>query len=68
MDMKGTNFTFGQINYCQGFFTPGIWMSVSASFILIGILSFALSFLLGINTMDKFDDPKSKPLLIAQEK
>jgi V-type H+-transporting ATPase S1 subunit len=68
MKHNGSNFTFGQVNYCQGFFTPAIWMSASASLILIGVLTFALSYLLGINTMDKFDDPKGKPLLIGQEK
>lgn len=61
-------FTFGNANYCQGFFTSGIWMAITASLILTLILAFGVSFLFGINTMDRFDDPKGKPLSIALEK
>jgi V-type H+-transporting ATPase S1 subunit len=63
-----TNYTFGKVNYCQGFFTAGIWMAISSSMILGLILLFGVSFLLNIKTMDRFDDPKGKPLHIAQEK
>ena len=63
-----TSYTFGQINYCQGFFSNGIWMAITTSLILGIILSVGLSFLLNIKIMDKFDDPKGKPLNIAIEK
>lgn len=65
---NGTLFTFGKVNYCQGFFTSGIWMALVSTFLLVMILSVGLSFLSGISTMDRFDDPKGKPLTIAQEK
>lgn len=66
--MNGTDFTFGQVNYCQGFFTSGIWMAIMTSLLLALILAMGVTFLCNINTMDRFDDPKGKPLNIAIEK
>jgi hypothetical protein len=63
-----TSATFGQVNYCQGFFSEGIWMAISASLLLLLILSLGVSMLLSIRTMDRFDDPKGKPLAVALEK
>lgn len=63
-----TEYIFGRVNYCQGFFSSGIWMAISSLLILTTILAFGVSFLFGINTMDRFDDPKGKPLSIAIEK
>ena len=68
MSSNGTNFTFGKVNYCQGFFSTGIWMAITSSLILTAILAYGVSFLFSVNTMDRFDDPKGKPLMIAQEK
>lgn len=64
----GENFEFGKVNYCQGFFTSGIWMAIVASLLLTLILAIGVSFLFSINTMDRFDDPKGKQLNIAIEK
>ena len=59
---------FGQINYCTSFFTSGIWMGLTSSLILVGILLFGIHRLMTIKSNDRFDDPKGKPLLIkAQE-
>ena len=66
--MNSTNYTFGRVNYCQGFFSNGIWMAITSSLILVTILSFGITFLFNINTMYRFDDPKGKPLNIAIEK
>lgn len=63
-----TSFTFGRVNYCQGFFTSGIWMALMTTLLLTFILAVGVSFLCNINTMDRFDDPKGKPLNIAIEK
>ena len=59
---------FGKVNYCQGFFTSGIWMAIMTSLLLVLILAMGISVLCNINTMDRFDDPKGKPLNIAIEK
>ncbi len=64
----GANYTFGKVNYCQGYFTGGIWMAITASLLLTLILAFGISLLCNIKTMDRFDDPKGKPLTIAMEK
>jgi len=66
--MNETAYTFGKVNYCQGFFTSGIWMSLVTTLLLTFILAVGVSFLCNINTMDRFDDPKGKPLNIAIEK
>lgn len=66
--VNSSNYTFGRENYCQGFFSNGIWMAITSSLILTAILAFGVSFLFNINTMDRFDDPKGKPLSIATEK
>lgn len=68
VDSNGTMYTFGKVNYCQGFFTSGIWMALISSLLLTLILAMGVAFLFNINTMDRFDDPKGKPLVIAQEK
>lgn len=68
VENNGTDFTFGKVNYCQGFFTSGIWMAILSSLLLVFITVMGVSFLAGINTMDRFDDPKGKPLNIALEK
>lgn len=65
---NSSSYTFGRVNYCQGFFSSGIWMAISASLILTFILAFGITFLFNINTMDRFDDPKGKQLSIAAEK
>ena len=61
-------YTFGSVNYCQGFFSEGIWMAISASLLLLAILSFGVTMLSQVTTMDLFDDPRGKQLNIAVEK
>jgi V-type H+-transporting ATPase S1 subunit len=65
---NNTHFTFGRVNYCQGFFSSGIWMAISASVILTFILAFGVSLLFNVKALDRFDDPKGKPLNIGAEK
>lgn len=65
---NGTVYSFGQINYCQGFFSSGIWMAISSSLLLALILAFGVTALLTIKTNDRLDDPKGKPLNIGVEK
>lgn len=61
-------YKFGQCNYCSGFFTSGIWMGIISSLLMAFILAFGVYLMTSINTMDRFDDPKGKPLTIAAEK
>jgi V-type H+-transporting ATPase S1 subunit len=63
-----TYYKFGQCNYCSGFFTSGIWMGIISSLLMAFILAFGVYLMTSINTMDRFDDPKGKPLTIAAEK
>ena len=43
-------------------------MAIMTSLLLVLILAMGISVLCNINTMDRFDDPKGKPLNIAIEK
>lgn len=64
----GDGIQFGQVNYCTSFFTSGIWMGLTSSFLLLAILIFGIHRLMTIKANDRFDDPKGKPLNIkAQE-
>lgn len=49
---------FGDVNDCTGFTSIGIWSGLVVSFLLLGILTLGLSWILDIRTMDRFDDPK----------
>jgi V-type H+-transporting ATPase S1 subunit len=63
-----TNFQFGLDNNCTGFFSPAIWGGLFIVFLLLAILITGITFIMDINTMDKFDDPKGKTITIhAQE-
>lgn len=63
---RDTNKTgFGYYNDCTGFFTIGIWMFLICAAILLSILGFGIVMLLGINTMDRYDDPKGKTITVA---
>lgn len=50
--------------HCNGYFTPGIAAGVFVIFIFAIIMIWAITFILDINTMDKFDDPKGKTITI----
>lgn len=59
-----SNFTFGDSWYCVGFFSSGILAGLFVVFILLGIISVGICWMLDINTMDRFDDPKGKTITI----
>ncbi len=61
-------YAFGPPNYCNGFFTNAIWMGLITTLLLATILSCGLMALTTVSTMDRFDDPKGKQLVIAAEK
>lgn len=55
---------FSRANDCVGFFTPGIWMGLVITLILVLILYFGVSMLAGLTVMDQFDDPKGKTITV----
>ncbi|KAK7792195.1 hypothetical protein R5R35_005149 [Gryllus longicercus] len=60
-DSKGT---FDDAYDCVWFFTVPIWSGLLVTTILVIILMMGLVALMDINTMDRFDDPKGKPINI----
>lgn len=55
---------FGRANDCVGFLTPGIWMGLMTTLILVLILYFGVSMLASLTVMDQFDDPKGKTITV----
>ncbi|CAG9799871.1 unnamed protein product [Chironomus riparius] len=56
------------VSDCVGFFSAGIWGALFVIFIMAFIMTYGISMMLDIRTMDKFDDPKGKTIIInAQE-
>lgn len=58
------NIKFGPCNDCTGFFSPAIWGALFVIIILVSILFYGLSSMMEIRTMDRFDDPKGKTIII----
>lgn len=55
---------YGTANNCVGFFSAAIWGGLFVVILLISILLTGLMFIMDINTMDRFDDPKGKTITI----
>jgi len=53
---------FGDNWECVGFFTIGIWSGIFITAILISIITWGLCMIMDVKTMDRFDDPKGKPI------
>lgn len=49
---------------CVGFTTIPIWSGLFVTFILLLIMTFGLTMMMDIKTMDRFDDPKGKTITI----
>uniref|UniRef100_A0A673MNR7 ATPase H+ transporting accessory protein 1b n=1 Tax=Sinocyclocheilus rhinocerous TaxID=307959 RepID=A0A673MNR7_9TELE len=59
--IQGFNVTGEDFSYasdCAGFFTPGIWMGLLTSLLMVFILTYGLHMIMQVRTMDRFDDPK----------
>jgi len=52
------------VDDCVGFFTIGIWMAIFSGIVMIMIFAFGIAMITNLKTMDRFDDPKGKPLQI----
>ena len=51
---------------CVGFFSIGVWASLLVTLLAVIVLTIGLFVLSDIKTMDRFDDPKGKSIMIAQ--
>lgn len=57
--------SFGDSWDCVGFVSPGIVSGLFVVIMLLFILSIGISWMMDINTMDRFDDPKGKTITIS---
>lgn len=57
---------FSYASDCAGFFTPGIWMGLVTSLLLLWIFVYGLHMIMHLNTMDRFDDPKGPSISVPQ--
>jgi hypothetical protein len=57
------NITFSNnVDDCVGYFSPGTWAGLITSLVLGLILFLAIYIMLGMQVMDRFDDPKGKSI------
>ncbi|XP_056129430.1 ATPase H+ transporting accessory protein 1a [Lampris incognitus] len=67
--IQGFNVTGGDFSYasdCAGFFTPGIWMGLMTSLLMVLVLTYGLHMIMQLRTMDRFDDPKGPAISVPQ--
>lgn len=62
-----TNPKFSDAYDCVGFTSIPIWSGLFITAILLMILTFGITMMMDIRTMDKFDDPKGKTITINAE-
>lgn len=65
-NITGNFESFSQSWDCVGFVSPAIWAGLFVTLILIAILSCGLSWVFDIKTMDRFDDPKGKTIIVTE--
>ncbi|XP_041092932.1 V-type proton ATPase subunit S1-like [Polyodon spathula] len=58
--------SFSYASDCAGFFTPGIWMGLITTLLMVLILTYGLHMLMHLKTMDRFDDPKGASISVPQ--
>ncbi|XP_048033357.1 V-type proton ATPase subunit S1b [Megalobrama amblycephala] len=61
-----TGEVFSYASDCAGFFTPGIWMGLLTSLLMVLILTYGLHMIMQLRTMDRFDDPKGPAISVPQ--
>ncbi|NWX60671.1 VAS1 ATPase, partial [Promerops cafer] len=69
LQIQGFNVINNQFSYasdCTGFFTPGIWMGLVTSIILLWILTYGIHMIMQLTTNSRFDDPKGPALSVPQ--
>ncbi|XP_022915101.2 V-type proton ATPase subunit S1 [Onthophagus taurus] len=58
------NFKFGDAYFCVGFTSPAIWSGIFITFLLATIMAIGLMMMMDMKTMDRFDDPKGKTIVV----
>ncbi|KAM9293112.1 V-type proton ATPase subunit S1 [Morus bassanus] len=69
LQIQGFNIENNQFSYasdCTGFFTPGIWMGLVTSIVLLWILAYGIHMIMQLTTNNRFDDPKGPALSVPQ--
>ncbi|KAM6146927.1 V-type proton ATPase subunit S1 [Phoenicopterus ruber ruber] len=69
LQIQGFNIENNQFSYasdCTGFFTPGIWMGLVTSIVLLWILTYGIHMIMQLTTNSRFDDPKGPALSVPQ--
>ncbi|XP_029012975.1 V-type proton ATPase subunit S1b [Betta splendens] len=61
---NGTVFSYA--SDCAAFFTPGIWMGLLTTLIMLLILVYGLHMITQLTAMDRFDDPKGPTISVPQ--
>lgn len=67
--IQGFNVTGSEFSYasdCAGFFSPGIWMGLMTSLLMVLVLTYGLHMIMQLRTMDRFDDPKGPAISVPQ--
>ena len=57
--------SFGDAYDCVGFTSIPIWSGLFVTAILLFIITFGLTMMMDIKTMDRFDDPKGKTITVT---
>ncbi|XP_022532870.2 V-type proton ATPase subunit S1b isoform X1 [Astyanax mexicanus] len=57
---------FAYASDCASFFTPGIWMGLLTTLLMLLILTYGLHMIMQVRTMDRFDDPKGPAISVPQ--
>ncbi|KAK5624105.1 hypothetical protein CRENBAI_015021 [Crenichthys baileyi] len=63
-NLKGSEFSYA--SDCAGFFSPGIWMGLLTSLLMVLVLTYGLHMIMQLLTMDRFDDPKGPGISVPQ--
>lgn len=57
---------FSYASDCTSFFSPGIWMGLVTSIVLLWILTYGIHMIMQLTTNSRFDDPKGQSLSVPQ--
>uniref|UniRef100_A0A8C4YPX4 V-type proton ATPase subunit S1 n=1 Tax=Gopherus evgoodei TaxID=1825980 RepID=A0A8C4YPX4_9SAUR len=60
------NNMFSYASDCTSFFSPGIWMGLVTSIVLLWILTYGIHMIMQLTTNSRFDDPKGQALSVPQ--
>nr|XP_057940204.1 ATPase H+ transporting accessory protein 1a [Doryrhamphus excisus] len=67
--IQGFNVSGSEFSYasdCAGFFSPGIWMGLMTTLLMVLVLTYGLHMIMQLHTMDRFDDPKGPAISVPQ--